>query len=209
MKRILFFALILVIITGGYYVFRVEKRKSMKTPDGAVGLEFPLKGGSFRVVQSGRSGSVHALPVEKYALDIVRPTKISDFFKFRKSDLKSDSTFNTPVYSPCAGNVTTAIDNFSDMPIGIAGQAAEANRATVNCGQFYAAMVHFKKDSILVKVGDIVKIGQEIGLVGNSGFSSRPHLHFMAYQIIPSSNDKIALPITFNGKYLFRGDIYP
>ena len=37
---------------------------------------------------------------------------------------------------------------------------------------------HFKKHSIRVKEGDVIKQGQLLGLCGNSGNSSEPHLHF-------------------------------
>ena len=37
---------------------------------------------------------------------------------------------------------------------------------------------HMKKDSALVEIGDLVDCGQALGLVGSSGFSSAPHLHF-------------------------------
>jgi hypothetical protein len=209
MKKVFFIVLILAVICGAYYIFKIEKRKSMKVPDGAVSLEFPLKGGPFQAVQSGPHGSTHTLPVEKYALDIAMPVKLSDFFRFRQSSLESDPIFGTPVYSPCAGNITIAVDGFADMPIGIAGKSDESNHVTVDCGQFYVAMVHFKKNSILVKVGDIVSLDRQIGLIGNSGHSSDPHLHLMAYRIGSSPDDRIALPIIFHSKYLFRGDIYP
>lgn len=207
-KRAVYIILALAVICGGYYVVKIEKHKLLKVPSGAVGLEFPLRGGPFQAVQSGPHGSVHNLPVEKYALDIIKTTKFSDFFKFRKSGLESNPTFGTTVYSPCTGAITTVIDSFSDMPIGIVGEAAEANRVTVDCGQFYVAMVHFKKDSVLVKVGGTVSVGQQIGLIGNSGHTSGPHLHLMAYRIGSGPDDKIALPIVFNGKYLFRGDVF-
>lgn len=37
---------------------------------------------------------------------------------------------------------------------------------------------HLQKDGVVVNVGDSVKTGQWIGLSGNTGYSSFPHLHF-------------------------------
>jgi murein DD-endopeptidase MepM/ murein hydrolase activator NlpD len=41
-----------------------------------------------------------------------------------------------------------------------------------------SVLAHFKRGTIEVKVGDKVKRGQLIGLCGNSGNSSEPHLHY-------------------------------
>ena len=41
-----------------------------------------------------------------------------------------------------------------------------------------SVLAHLKLDSIKVKVGDNVARGQLIGLCGNSGNSSEPHLHY-------------------------------
>jgi murein DD-endopeptidase MepM/ murein hydrolase activator NlpD len=38
--------------------------------------------------------------------------------------------------------------------------------------------LHLKKDSVIVTVGEWVECGQELALVGSSGNSSGPHLHF-------------------------------
>src|SRR4030042_3143803 len=41
-----------------------------------------------------------------------------------------------------------------------------------------SVLAHLKFDSVMVKVGDKVEAGQKIGLCGNSGNSSEPHLHY-------------------------------
>ncbi len=47
----------------------------------------------------------------------------------------------------------------------------------------YAAYAHLKHKSSFVKVGDKVKQGQVIGLSGNTGWSSEPHLHFSVFRV--------------------------
>jgi murein DD-endopeptidase MepM/ murein hydrolase activator NlpD len=42
----------------------------------------------------------------------------------------------------------------------------------------FALYAHFQPQSLRVKAGDKVKAGQVLGLVGNSGNSDLPHLHF-------------------------------
>lgn len=43
--------------------------------------------------------------------------------------------------------------------------------------------LHLKRDSIMVSVGDRVTCGQPMALVGSSGNSSAPHLHFMVIDL--------------------------
>jgi len=44
----------------------------------------------------------------------------------------------------------------------------------------YLFFGHFKQHSITVKQGQKIKLGMLLGLCGNSGNSSEPHLHFHA-----------------------------
>lgn len=48
----------------------------------------------------------------------------------------------------------------------------------------FADYHHLKTDSALVEVGDDIKVGQPIGLSGNTGYSTKPHLHFAVFQAI-------------------------
>ncbi len=54
----------------------------------------------------------------------------------------------------------------------------------------YSRYLHLKKDSVLVKPGQIVKTGEPLALSGNTGNSWSPHLHFDVVSSIfqPHSN---------------------
>ncbi|MDW3191508.1 MAG: M23 family metallopeptidase [Cytophagales bacterium] len=55
----------------------------------------------------------------------------------------------------------------------------------------FADYVHLKKNGALVEVGDQVKRGDYIGLSGNTGFTSGPHLHFEVYMPAPGNHKTI------------------
>lgn len=58
-------------------------------------------------------------------------------------------------------------------------ETVSGNHVIVNLGDgVYAFYAHLQPGSIKVKVGNKVRRGQVIGLVGNSGNSTQPHLHF-------------------------------
>ena len=59
-------------------------------------------------------------------------------------------------------------------------------------GEYY----HLQQYGVLVSPGDKVKRGQLIGLSGNTGFTSLPHLHFAVYKAL-ANGDTQSLPFKF------------
>ena len=57
----------------------------------------------------------------------------------------------------------------------------------------YSVIAHIEKNSFKVDIGDTVKQGQTIALVGNSGNTQGPHIHFQL-----QNSDKKGLIITFD-----------
>ena len=76
----------------------------------------------------------------------------------------------------------------------------------------FAEYVHLQKDGAMVKLGDDVATGQPIGLSGQTGFASKPHLHFDVFQAIDGKR-KQSLPFrlkTNHGTFtdFIRGQAY-
>jgi murein DD-endopeptidase MepM/ murein hydrolase activator NlpD len=56
--------------------------------------------------------------------------------------------------------------------------ALGGNYVILKCGDFYPLYAHLKNGSVCVRSGDLVRSGDQLGVVGNSGSSLQPHLHF-------------------------------
>lgn len=74
----------------------------------------------------------------------------------------------------------------------------------------YSFLAHFKKATVAVKPGQSVKTGDRLGLCGNSGNSTEPHLHYHL-QTTPDFGAGDGLPIQFldyvaDGEPVARGE---
>jgi murein DD-endopeptidase MepM/ murein hydrolase activator NlpD len=85
-----------------------------------------------------------------------------------------------PVLAMVDGEVLFVADDFEDHfgnvnnPNSKGANVVVTYNDVLDCYQLY---VHFAQNSIIVAVGDHVNAGDTLGLMGNSGGSSEPHLH--------------------------------
>jgi hypothetical protein len=85
-----------------------------------------------------------------------------------------------PVQAPAAGKIieveSARPDNRPNAPD---MNHLFGNHVVIDHGNGeYSLMAHLRSGSVRVKVGDNIEAGDVIGLTGNSGMSTEPHLHF-------------------------------
>ncbi|WP_240372794.1 M23 family metallopeptidase [Brevibacterium zhoupengii] len=131
--------------------------------------------------------------------------------------------FGRPVLSPVAGTVVASHDAEDDhrsyrgmSSIGYAltqKRRAEAgwpalagNHVMIRCVGGVVVLCHLQRRSTRVLIGHQVEIGEEIGLCGNSGNSTEPHVHVQAIDSVDIEH-AAAVPITFNGTMPSNGGI--
>lgn len=88
--------------------------------------------------------------------------------------------YGAPVIAAAAGTVHVVIDGVPDnAPSQMNRDVVPGNLVVIDHGNGeYAHYAHLVPGSMRVKVGQRVTAGDTLGLVGNSGNSSEPHLHF-------------------------------
>jgi hypothetical protein len=176
----LFFTALLVVLSVLYFTGTTGKARTIE-------LSFPLKTGRYFVLQGGKGlptnlfhyslrGAVYAMDIVKLKPDGSRADKI---FSRR---LKDYAIFGDTLYSPCNGRVARAYgDNPDNIPPDMTRGPQNTNQVLIETDSSYVFLAHLKKGSVVVKEGDRVTYGQPLGCVGNSGFSSEPHLHIQAH----------------------------
>lgn len=143
---------------------------------------FPFKGDWF-VFWGGNNALInyhYEYESQRYAYDFIQR---KDGHSYSGDPLKNESyyAFGQPLYAPADGKVVSVLSNIPDNePVGKMNPKVPAGNEVViaHANGEYSVIGHMKKGSALVKVGDMVKTGDKLGLVGNSGNSSEAHLHY-------------------------------
>lgn len=136
-----------------------------------------------RVARLPVNGSFLSHP-ETYAIDWVKEVR-GRFFAGSGAALADHFAFGATVMSATRGTVTSVRDG---QPEQIPLQKARGITENIDYpGNFvivqvrphvYAFYAHLQPGTVAVKLGDTVRIGQRLGLLGNTGNSGAPHLHF-------------------------------
>jgi murein DD-endopeptidase MepM/ murein hydrolase activator NlpD len=120
--------------------------------------------------------------------------------------------FGTSIVAPCEGVVAARENSKPDMPVGQMDPDNPAgNFVALQCGEVVVVLAHLQQGSVPLQVGTVVRAGQQIGRIGNSGNTSEPHLHIHAVRGRFTSLDALlfegsGVPLTFDGRFLLRGD---
>jgi hypothetical protein len=162
-------------------------------------VQFPLRG-EWRVMQPpGHSESAFdLLAVKGERQDYIATSYLP--WVFGLQDVKEWHGWGQPIFAPFDGVAVQARDGVPDRtPINLIkdmlltilptslfaprGAVSDLSRFAGNYvllqkGPIYALLAHFRHHSLRVRPGQIVKAGQPLGEVGNSGNSLVPHLHF-------------------------------
>ena len=120
--------------------------------------------------------------------------------------------YGKPVLAVADARVVAAVDRFPDQtpnhqrPVTL--DQADGNHVILALGHGrFAFYAHLEPGSVRVHRGDRVRRGQVIALLGNSGASSGPHLHFQVMDG-PSALVSDGLPFVFD-RFRFDGRIPP
>lgn len=177
-------------------------------------IESPLRGNNWVAANGPSNTSAHrrALIVidgaphfaQRYAIDWVQAGSDSQTFTGDPHDNHSYHCFGAEAHAIADGVVVEVKDGIPEntprsdkLAVPITLETVAGNHVNLDLGGgVYAMYAHLQPGSIRVKVGDKVTAGQVIGLVGNTGNSSEPHLHFqLMNRNSPMASDGI--PYTF------------
>ena len=176
----------------------------------------PLRGSDWVAVNGPGRDSGHrraliategsARIAQRFGIDWVQMHPAGGTFQGDAKDNKSYRAYGAEVLAVANGSVVATKDGIPENVPGVTSRAVPITSETVAGnhivldlgGGRYAFYAHFQPGSLKVKVGDRVTRGQVIELVGNSGNSTEPHLHFhISDGVSPLGSE--GLPYTLDG----------
>lgn len=170
-------------------------------------LRLPFDG-DWYVFWGGRDieDNYHAAdPAQRFASDFVVHEN-GQSYSGDPQRLENYHCWGREILAPADGEVIATVDDLPDLPIGDTDpQNPAGNHVILALGdEEFAFLAHMQQGSIAVQQGDQISRGDVLGLCGNSGNTSEPHLH-VHLQTTPDLLDGEGLPAQFTD-YLADGE---
>ncbi len=155
---------------------------------------------------------------QTFAIDWKRANDEGAFYTGDNTKNESFVDYGEPVFAVADATVTGVLDGVEANAPGVQPTQDPVTAAKITLenidgnhvildlgGGVFAMYAHFQKGSIKVKVGDKVKKGDQLALLGNTGNANASHLHF---QLMDGPNILTAngLPYVFDS-YTYRGQL--
>lgn len=144
---------------------------------------------------------------ETFAIDYVQLTEGGRTYTGDIKVLRNWPSYGKPIYAVADGRVSSIENGLPDIvpggkPAGLPASQAGGNYVIqkIADGQ-YAFYAHMIPGSVRVRAGQMVRAGQLLGRLGNSGNSDGPHLHFQIMSA-PSALDAAGLPFVYDDVWL-------
>jgi murein DD-endopeptidase MepM/ murein hydrolase activator NlpD len=179
-------------------------------PTDPVVLDAPLTGEWF-VSDAGSSVLLNGhSPNESNAVDFRRlGTNGRTHTGGAGAPLTDYAGFGLPVLAPADGRIVEVANGYADAPAGTNGD--HPNNVVVDIGGGrYVLMGHLKRGSVTVQVEDVVRRGQLLAAVGNTGNTNEPHLHLQVQDSPSGGTDADrTYPMVFRNVTLTRAGAWP
>ena len=116
----------------------------------------------------------------RHALDFQVTDDDGELFVGDGSRLEDYRCYRLPVVAPAKGIVAVGVDEIPDNPVGEINVEDNWGNLVIiyHAPGLYSLVCHLSPGTITVKEGQHVRLGETVGLCGNSGRSPTPHLHF-------------------------------
>jgi len=209
-----------------YDATMVESRQWQTHEAPGIALSLPFSGRWLATNSPSRRVPSHGtnLMGERYAIDFTgvddrhRTSDHRDWRTFFSTEPADRFyAFGQPILAPSEGTIVLAHDGETDhvarrsqlalvpyalgqrsrLRQGVSAIAGNHVIIALRDGSAFVALVHLRRDSIRVAIGERVVVGQQVAECGNSGNSTQPHVHVQAM-------DSLDLPVARGLPMYFR-----